>query len=217
MRLSSALLCALVAETAALHIPGGAPCDTMRRPAPSPSSAMHLRGGLGSIDPELVAKVGMGFIAAEATVFTLAPGKALELNKIRTPSSMMEWFTEQTGFMHTAAAIIGVLALAGKPLQESLAWALIPFLLQCIKAMLNDTPTKLGSDNTGIFVVMLVHAFSSWALFTDADYAPNVVKFLIAFFVLNGATFVTVPGMAFKAWGFPSRSYTPNPNLEPTP
>ena len=53
---------------------------------------------------------------------------------------------------------------------------------------------------------MLMHAFSSWALFNDAHYAPHVVKFLIAFFVLNGATFVTVPGMAFKAWGFTTRS-----------
>ena len=140
-----ALFCALAATTAALHVPGGAPCDTMRRTAPSPPSAMHLRGGLmDSIDPEIVAKIGLGAISVEGAMFTLAPKKSLEMYKIPKPSSMMGWFNEQTGFMHVAFGILGYLTLAGKPLNESVAWALIPFFIQCIKAVLNDTPKQFG-------------------------------------------------------------------------
>jgi len=190
-RMRLALLCALVAETTALHVPSGAPCDTMRRTAPFPPSAMHLRGGLmDSIDPELVAKVGLGVISVEGAMTTLAPMKYLEMHKIPKPSGMMAWFIEQVGFMHVAFGVLGYLTLAGKPLNEAVAWALIPFLVQCVKAVLNDTPKQFGSDNTGTIAIMVMHAFASWALFSDVDYAPNVVKFLIAFFVLNGATFV---------------------------
>ena len=157
---------------------------------PFPGIASQLLQRSHSIDPELVAKVGLGFISVEGAVFTLAPTKSLEMYKIPNPSSMMGWFNEQTGFMHVAFGILGFLTLAGKPLNETVAWALIPFLVQCVKAVLNDTPKQFGSDNTGEIAMMLMHAFTSWALFNDVDYAPNVVKFLIAFFVLNGATFV---------------------------
>eukprot|EP00286_Rhodomonas_abbreviata_P027143 CAMPEP_0181304542 /NCGR_PEP_ID=MMETSP1101-20121128/9212_1 /TAXON_ID=46948 /ORGANISM="Rhodomonas abbreviata, Strain Caron Lab Isolate" /LENGTH=283 /DNA_ID=CAMNT_0023410319 /DNA_START=62 /DNA_END=913 /DNA_ORIENTATION=- len=169
------------------------------------SAPLRLRGGLGDIDPNLVAKIALGPGFANAALCSLAPSKAGEVYGV-TLSAISEWITESSGYMLLGAFLLALLTLTGKTsLAHAAAWSIVPGTVGCVKALLNNTPQKCGVAVGGQYFGLAVNAAVTYALFTvKAATATNVIKGWAAWGLLNGIGLWLMPEGAGKAWGCPS-------------
>ena len=170
--LGAVALESLIGETAALYVPAsqGSYGAMRARAAPSPSSAMHLRGGymdMGIVFGKRVAKVALGFTSVCGGISMLHPKS--EVVKL--------------GFATVGLAVLGYMSLAGKPLNEAIAWAQIPFMVQCINAIRIGNPISL--------LPKLGSAFTFWALFNNVSFSANVVELVICYNLFSGAFLFT--------------------------
>jgi hypothetical protein len=144
MALSSlvlALLVILAAPSAAL----------VTRPLAGRSAAptLRLRGGLGGVDSEVVAKLSTGLGVMSGAYLGLAADKACPAYGIKTDGtsdSLRKFLLENMGWLLLAVSLTGALTVTGLPLEKAVGWALLPYSVATTQAILQGRPLKLGLD-----------------------------------------------------------------------
>jgi len=98
---------------------------------------MKLRGGLGGLDGEQVAKVVMGISAANGGVMALAPKKAGEGYGV-AETKWTTFFAQWAGIIMFGQSLTAFLALGGMDVAEAVGWGFIPSCVTAIQDLLND-------------------------------------------------------------------------------
>jgi hypothetical protein len=176
--------------------------------APQPSSLkpiLDLRGGLGGVDGDTVAKAVTAITGVNAGVMTLAPGKAAEMYGIVDPSPLVSWFCEVAGAQMLMGAIAAWLLLGGGDVSTAFAWGSVPALVQGVQMLLNGSTEKLGFGTMAQYMPIAVNAFFTAALFGKVGFCgPDLaLKIFAGWGLFNGVAgyFATEPFM--KGWEAP--------------
>ncbi|KAJ1485842.1 hypothetical protein T484DRAFT_2390589 [Baffinella frigidus] len=138
------LLALLAAPSAAL----------LAAPQSPHAPTLQLRGGVGGVDPVVVAKIATGLEMAHSSFTVLAPEKAGEAYGLQGMSALTTWIVEGIGMQNLARAVFAANMLRGCALPRAMAWSLVPQLvgnlqdvLQVNRSLnpLNPKPPKASS------------------------------------------------------------------------
>ncbi|KAJ1482556.1 hypothetical protein T484DRAFT_1803543 [Baffinella frigidus] len=158
-RFSVILLVIVAAPASALVMP---PLAGHASPA-----ALLLRGGLGDVDPTMVAKVATGLGSANALFVALAPKQAAEAYGVKV-SGALRWLLEYNGHMLVASAILSGMTLAGFKLRNAVAWSCVPYAVFVLQGILQGRAGKHGVNVAGQFLLLAINAFMMHTCWTNA-------------------------------------------------
>jgi len=138
---------------------------------------LQVRGGAGPLDPSVAAKVATVASLGHGYISIQVPVMALEVYGLKEPSAVAIGWGTTVG---AAVASIGVAGLClfflKTDLNTAFGWSYLVWVTEHLRAILTNQETKLGADPTGRRIWFLVSVFSTFAAFTEADYANKFFK-----------------------------------------
>ena len=154
-----------------------------RVPAAESIAALRLRGGLGGVDPTVVAKAATAISGVNAGVMYLSPSRAAQLYRA-TPSGLLYWMMELLSAAMLQVTWGAWLALGGTEVHRAIAWGGVPTTVQALKHLLDvDERIDIGHRFVSKVIPLLINLFLTSALFGHGVISPNLALQLTA--VLN--------------------------------
>ena len=136
----------------ALFVVLAAPCAALvTHPLAGRSTAptLRLRGGLGGVDSEVVAKFSSGLGVMSGAYLGLAADKACTAYGIKADGEsdgLRKYLLENMGWLMLAVPLTGALTVTDLPLEKAVGWALLPYSVATTQAILQGRAKKLCID-----------------------------------------------------------------------
>jgi hypothetical protein len=115
----------------------------------STAPALRLRGGLGGVDSEVIAKLSTGLGAMSGAYLGLAADKACPAYGIKADGKsdgLRKFLLENLGWLLLSICMTGALTVTGTSVEKALGWALLPYSVATTQAILQGRPAQLGID-----------------------------------------------------------------------
>ena len=115
----------------------------------STTPTLRLRGGLGGVDSEVVAKFSSGLGVLSGAYLGLAADKACTAYGIKADGEsdgLREYLLENMGWLLLAISLTGALTVTGLSLERAVGWALLPYSVATTQAILQRRAKKLCID-----------------------------------------------------------------------
>ena len=164
---------------------------------PATSVALSLRGG--SID-----KIYAGTVVAQGALDYLSPKTVNKLYNCDL-SDKFSSFIQTYVAGNSAATAIALYATIFSDVDavKAIGYALVPSVLNNVKALLDGTPGELGINVPMQYLNLAIVAFTTKSLIGGADNAETILKYYLGYVALATAQCRIAPQSALKSWGFP--------------
>ena len=203
-RLNLILLTLTIAASAPVYGAAAAAKKHSFLPQTSTRVALAVRGGAGPLDATDTAKLStvVSFIAGGPN--SLSPEKATEFYGL-DPSKPSDVLTvRRVGVTLVTNAVLGYcLFFQSKSVHEAVGLAAIPWALDALKTLLDDTPKKAGFSDVPQKLILAVQIFVAYALLgNNASIDKDLVmKVFAAWTAVNGLLLGLSPETALSIWG----------------
>lgn len=168
-------------------------------------TTLALRGGEGiNVDPTEVAKWYFRSALVQGLFSISAPSKMVEFyGAISTP--LRDWLSDCLGQGLVSMFVFSHCLLdRNLDVNHAFAYAMLNWLLFNMRQIISDDAINAGAKKNGFFGGAILHTATCFAVFSGHDWANNLVKTNITFWVVLGLIFAFQPRLAGKLYGIES-------------
>jgi hypothetical protein len=164
-------------------------------------AALEVRGGSGPLDASDTAKMATVISLVNAIIITLSPKKTCAIYGM-TRSPRVEKIIEMAGSTLLALALTSYcLIFKGTSVETAVGISTFPWVVLCLRDILEETPKELGVDMNGSYLNLAVGVVSGYACLTGNN-ADAARKFLAIWTCANGILLALAPAKACELWGW---------------
>ncbi len=169
--------------------------------APSAKAALKLRGGLGGVDPEQVAKGLTLLVGAQSVMSVADQGKVCEMYEM-ADTGVTQFFIGNGGALMLGTAWSAWKMLNGGDAAASVAEGLIASILYNLKDLSSDTTGSLGWGQAPKYMPLAVNVLFYAGLTGRLDFlsAGDSMKYMSWWLLANGVMMYFAPDKAMEMW-----------------
>jgi hypothetical protein len=167
------------------------------------SKQLAVRGGVGPLDPRMVADAAMCVYLANGLVSTLSEDTTAKLYCVQTNEINLAYI-RRVGISMLSVALLSIVSSRHSlGTSTKVFFATLPWALESLGSVLNSSQAKLGVKPYGISVILALSTFTLYATYFG-KYADAAVKLWTWFWIVAGISIFPFPAQGLKLWGHPS-------------